>query len=99
MLYSLSYGGTTLSLATGESATFTTATAKASRRIALGIEQFAATAATGAVSTTNCPVYMQFVSPVVVNPGEYIQIVAKNVGVVTTVGTITAMVTFDGYAE
>ena len=44
-------------------------------------------------------VFMPFASPVVVNPGEYIATVAKNVGAVTTAGVITAAVTFDGYFE
>ena len=98
--YSLAYGHTAVSLATAESGSFTNATAKAPRRIALGIESFAVTAALGAVSATNCPVVMQFLSPIVVNPGEFIAIVAKNMaGTVTSGGTITTLVTFDGYAE
>ena len=99
MLYSLAYGHTAFSMATAETGSFVTASTKAPRRIALGLEQFAATAATGAVSTTNSPVYMQFVAPIVVNPGEFIAICAKNIGTVTSGGTITALVTFDGYAE
>jgi hypothetical protein len=42
---------------------------------------------------------MSFLSPVVVNPGEYVAIAAKNVGTVTSGGTITSMITFDGYVE
>jgi hypothetical protein len=42
---------------------------------------------------------MTFLSPIVVNPGEYVQIAAKNVGTVTSGGTITSMVVFDGYVE
>jgi len=99
MLYSLAFGHTSVSMATAETASFATASTKAPRRIALGLEQFNATAAVGAVSTTNNPVYMSFNSPVVVNPGEFIAICAKNVGTVTSAGTITALVTFDGYVE
>ncbi len=92
--YSLAYGGTGVSLATGES----NGIAKASRRIALGFESFAATSAAGTRgSDSGC--YMRFGSPVVVQPGEYIQTVAKNLGTVTSGGTITFLVTFDGYFE
>lgn len=99
MVYSLAFGHTALSMATAETASFATASTKAPRRIALGLEQFVVTAATGAVSTTNCPVQMQFMSPVVVNPGEFIAITARNIGTVTSGGTITSFVTYDGYFE
>jgi hypothetical protein len=98
MFYSLGFGGTTLSLATAESASFVTATAKASRRIVLGMESFPSGANVGITSNT-VPITMTFASPVVVNPGEYVQIVAKNVGAVTTAGLITTLVTFDSYLE
>ena len=94
--YSLAYGHTALTLATTESGSFTTATAKAPRRIALGFESFASAAAVGAMSAGDA-VHMSFASPIPVNPGEYIAIVAKNLGVVTTAGVITSLVTFDGY--
>ena len=92
--YSLSYGGTALSLATVEA----NGTVKAPRRIALGFETFAATAAVGTLgSPGGC--YMAFTSPVVVQPGEYIQVVARNLGTVTSSGVITFSVAFDGYFE
>lgn len=97
--YSLAFGHTSVSMATAESATFASGTAKAPRRIALGLETFVVTAAVGAVSGTNNPVYMPFNSPVVVNPGEFIAICAKNLGTVTSAGVITSFVTFDGYYE
>jgi len=92
--YSIAYGGNALSLATVESNGVT----KASRRIALGFETFAATAAVGVLgSPAGCS--MTFNSPILVQPGEYIQIAAKNLGTVTSGGTITFLVTFDGYME
>lgn len=92
--YSVSYGNTAVSLATAENI----GVAKAPRRIALGFETFAATAAAGVMgSQGGC--YMKFDSPIVVQPGEFIQIVAKNLGTVTSAGTITFLVTFDGYME
>lgn len=92
--YSISYGGTAVSLATAES----NGIAKAPRRIPIGFESFAATAAVGTRgSDGGC--YMKFESPIVVQPGEFIQTVAKNLGTVTSGGTITFLVTFDGYFE
>ena len=87
------------SLATAETASFATASTKAPRRIALGLESFPVTSAVGQVSATNCPVYMQFVSPVIVNPGEFVAIAAKNIGTVTTAGAILSLVTYDAYWE
>ena len=97
--YSLAFGHTNVSLATTETASFATASTKAPRRIALGIETFAANAAVGSVSTTNIPVLVQFASPVVVNPGEFVAIAAKNVGNITVSGVITSSITFDSYLE
>jgi hypothetical protein len=94
--YSLAFGHTALSLATTETASFATATAKAPRRIPLGFETFAATATAG---TMGAGVYVPFTSPVVVNPGEYVALVAKNLGTVTTTGVITMLVMFDHYFE
>jgi hypothetical protein len=100
MVYSLAFGHTALSLATAETGSFVTASAKAPRRIALGLETFPATAALGTTTATGTPVVVKFDSPVVVNPGEFIAICAKNLaGTVTSSGTITALVTFDGYFE
>ncbi|PPD53659.1 MAG: hypothetical protein CTY12_04645 [Methylotenera sp.] len=91
--YSLAYGHTAISLATTESAT-----AKAPRRIPLGIETYAATAAVGTLGS-QAGVYMAFHSPIAINPGEYVQIVAKNVDTVTTAGVITVLAAVDGFWE
>jgi hypothetical protein len=95
--YSLAYGHTNVNAGgTAETGSFATATTKAARRIPLGAESFAAAAAVG---TTGSPsgVYMPFASPVLVNPGEFVAIMAKNVGVVTTSGVITFLVAFDAH--
>lgn len=89
--YSLAYGHSAVSLATAEAVN-----AKAPRRVALGFESFAAAAAVGTLGSTN-GITHQFDSPIVVNPGEFIAIAAKNLGVVTTTGVVTFMVTFIGY--
>jgi hypothetical protein len=91
--YSLAYGHSALSLATTENINTPT---KAPRRIALGLDTFAATAAIGA---TNPTIYMPFTVPIAVMPGEYIAIVAKFLaGTIFsgTTGLITYIVTFDG---
>lgn len=89
--YSLAFGHTAVSLATAEGAL-----AKAPRRIALGLETYAVTAAVGAVGSA-AGVGRQFQSPIVVAPGESVAVVAKNLGVVTTLGVITILVTLDCY--
>ena len=89
--YSLAFGHNLVSLAS----TVTT-TGKSPVRIPLGFETYAAAAT---VSTLGQGVTRKFDTPVVVNQGEFIQVVAKNLGAVTTTGVITFLVTFDGYWE
>jgi hypothetical protein len=86
-LYSLCYGHTNVSLATTEGAN-----AKAPRRIPLGIQQFAATAAVGVQPTA---IYVPFDRPIPVNPTEFVAIAAKNIGTITSAGVITFLVTYD----
>lgn len=96
--YSLAYGHTALSMATGESASFATGTAKAPRRLAIGSQSFAAAAAVGTMGTGGKQ-QITFACPIVVNPGEYVAICAKNVGVVTTTGVVCFLTGFDAYWE
>jgi hypothetical protein len=84
---SLAYGHTGISLATTEA----NAT-KAPRRIPLGIMTFATNAAVG---TTGQVLSFNFRSPQPVYPGEYVAIVAKNLGSVTTAGVVTFIITPD----
>jgi len=92
--YTLAYGHTAVALNTTE----TNGTVKAPRRVALGFETFAATAALGVLgSATGC--YMAFNSPVVVQPGEFVQVTAKNLGATASPGIITFLVAFDAYME
>lgn len=90
--YSLAFGSTNVSLATTEAAT-----AKAPRRLPLGIQSYVAAAAVGAVA----PVIQDdwTCSPIVVHPGEFIQIVARNLGTVTTLGAVTVVAALTGYWE
>jgi hypothetical protein len=89
--WSLAYGHTAVSLATTE-----TATTKAPRRMPLGIQSIAATAAVGVIGQT---IDIDLAAPIVVQPGEFVQAVAKNLGTVTSAGVITAIISFGGFWE
>jgi hypothetical protein len=95
--YSLAFGHTSVSLATSESSSFSSDTTKAPRRIPL--PQFTqAITQNQAVSTiANQPgsAYMQFESPVYVNPGEFVALVTKHIGTVADSGVIAHSVLFD----
>lgn len=82
----VAWGGNTLSLASTESASFATATTKGRRIQPLGVISFPLAAAIGDVSDT---LQFDFEAPLVINPGEYIQVVAKPI-----VGTATASEVF-----
>jgi hypothetical protein len=90
--YSLAYGHTAVSLATTESAT-----TKAPRRLPLGMQSFPVTSVAGTLATGNAD--FDLATPIVVQPGEFVQIVAKNLGTVTSAGTITFIISFGGYWE
>jgi hypothetical protein len=98
MAYTLAYGHSAVSLATAESASFTTGTTKAPRRIALGMEACIAAAVAGTLLSPQ-GVYRAFTSPIVVAPGEFVAVVARNMGVVTTTGSIITTVGYDAYWE
>lgn len=87
--HGLAFGHTAVSLATAEAAA-----TKAPRRIALGVSTFAAAAAVGTIGAN---LSHTFASPIVVNPGEFIATIVKNIGTVGTSGTIHHAITFDGY--
>lgn len=87
--YSAAWGHDAVSLATAEAAT-----TKAPRRKALGTQQFAAAAAVGVTGGTD--VYMP-ITDIVVQPGEFFQIVGKNIGVVTTTGAVTFFITINSH--
>ena len=95
--YALCYGGTTVSLAQTETTTFATGTTKAFRRIPLGYETYVSGALVGVTSGSGVKLRLQ--TPVVANPGEWVNISAKNLGSVTSGGVITVLVTFNGYWE
>lgn len=88
---SLAYGGDAVTLAQAEAAG-----TKAYRREPLGFINFPAASAVG---STSSKIFCPFASPIVVNPGEYVAIAAKNLGVVTTAGVVTFLIGFDSHWE
>lgn len=90
-------GGTIPSLAQAETGSFVTATAKAWRRVALGLQSWIVAAGIGAPAEQ---ITVAFKSPIVVAPGEWVASVAKFiVGTATASQVIWATVTFDAHYE
>ncbi len=90
---SLAIGGDAVTLAQSEAAG-----TKAYRRIPLGFLSFPATAAVG-TKPDEGKIFVPFASPLVVNPGEYVAVAAKNLGTVTTTGAVTFLIGFDSHWE
>lgn len=82
----VAWGGTALSLATSETGSFVNNTAKARRIQPIGVISFPVGAAVGAQAS---PIQFDFEAPLVINPGEYVQVIAK-----ILVGTATATEVF-----
>jgi hypothetical protein len=101
-LWQLAYGHTSVSQATTESTTFSSPTTKAPRKIAIGTDTYpgTSTVAVGVVGSTR-PLKLDLTQgPIVVNPGEHISIIARNITNVpasTGTPTITVFATFVGY--
>ena len=93
MAYSLAFGHNALGLNAAEGAG-----TKAPRRVPLGFETYVVTAPVGTLGSAN-GVYMAFDAPILVNPGEYVAVVVKNLGTVTTTGAVTYLVAFNSYWE
>ena len=82
----VAWGGTALSLATAETGSFVNNTTKARRIQPIGVISFPVGAAVGAAAT---PIQFDFEAPLVINPGEFVQVIAK-----ILVGTATASEVF-----
>ncbi len=96
-IYTIAYGHTAISLATAQSATFSSGTTKAPRTVTVGMDTYTATAAAGTLGTS-LPISSDFgLSPIVVNPGEYVALMVRNIGTVTSAGAITISCTFKHY--
>ena len=96
LAYSIGFGHTAATLATTTSTTFATATTKAPRIIPIGFETYAINAAVGVIGSAGITLDLTQ-SPIVVNPGEYVALVVRNVGGVTTSGAITVVCTMKHY--
>lgn len=70
----LAWGGTAVTLAGTESTSFQNNTIKLQRRQPLGVISFPVGAAIGAAAT---PLQFDFEAPLVINPGEFVQVVVK----------------------
>ena len=88
---SLAVGGDAITLAQAEGAA-----TKAYRRIPLG---FISLPAAAPVGTVGQKILIPFDSPLAIQPGEYVQVVAKNLGAVTTAGVVTFLIGFDSHWE
>ncbi len=89
--WGIAYGHTAVSLATTE-----TVTSKAPRRMAIGFQVFPVTAAVG---VQGAAIVCDLDSPLVIQPGEFIQAIYKNIGTVGATGTLAHTVSFGGYWE
>lgn len=87
--YSAAWGHDSLSLVTADGNA-----SRAPIRKPLGIHKFAAAAAVGTLGGTD--IYLP-VTDIAINPGEYFQIVAKNIGVVTTTGVVTFLISIQSH--
>jgi hypothetical protein len=90
-------GGSIPSLAQSETASFVTATAKAWRRLALGLQSWPVGAAIGAPAEQ---ITVMFDSPIVIHPGQWVAAVAKFLAGTATASQVEwCTVTFDAHYE
>jgi hypothetical protein len=96
--YAIAYGHTAVSLATTESTSFATGTTKAPRRVAIGTTGYLASAAVGTQNATG-PLTIALSTPIVVNPGEFFQIIAKALIAAPASGALVVTACVDHYFE
>lgn len=91
-IWVLNFGHTAVSLATTETASFTSGTTKAPRKLVLGSR----TVASGLVALTQLPtIKMDLTHPVYVNPGEFIAISKKKIGTAPSAGAMYHTILLD----
>lgn len=97
--WALGFGGTGVSAAQAEGASFSNNTTKAYRRKILGLMGQATGTAAIYTAMTNS-IDRKFSTPVVVNPGEYVVVLCKMLnGAGTATGGLYYTIDFDGYFE
>lgn len=100
LMWGLYFGGTTVSLAQAESASFATATAKAHRRKFLGFMNWATGAAAIGTPPDRGALYVKFDAPVVVNPTEYVGLFCQmHNGAAVATGGLLFTYDFDHYYQ
>jgi len=100
LLWGIYWGGTAVSLAQAESASFTTATAKAHRRRFLGFMNWATGAAAIGVPPDRGPITVTFDAPIVVHPGDYVGLFAQmHNGAAVATGGLLFTYDFDHYYQ
>lgn len=95
----LCFGHTALSLATAESASFASGTTKAPRRVAIGTTSVALATAAAGTPVVGPGIFIQFSSPIVVAPGEFVAVTHKKVTAAPATGAVMWSITFDAYFE
>jgi hypothetical protein len=99
LAYSLAFGTlqTTLAGVTDTASfTFVATPLRNTKRVPIGINACVAAAAAGVQMND---IVRKLDTPILVCPGEFLSIAMKNLGVVTSAGSIAISVTFDGYWE
>ena len=99
-IWGIFYGNTTANPTTAESGSFVTATVKAPRKLIVGSMTWATAATPVATPPDRGDIIASWQTPLICNPGEYIQVIAKMInGAATASGSLFFTYTFDGYFE
>lgn len=99
-LWGIGFGHTAVSLATTDSSSFATGTTKSPRRKSLGIMTWATGTAGIGTPPDKGDIYVQYATPLVVNPGQYVAIICRMLnGAVTASGGLYYTIDFDAYFE
>lgn len=93
--YFIAFGHLSAALTQTETGSFANNTTHAPRIAFVGMETYATTAAVATLGGPGC--VLTLTNPIVVRPGEIVQLIARNIGTVTTTGVITVGCTFDAY--
>ena len=95
----IAYGHTAVSLATSEAGTFVTPTTKAPRKVTIAAVGVVSSTAPVGTPVSGVPVSINFNSPIVVGPGEFIAMTHKKVTTTPSAGAIMWTICYDGYWE
>lgn len=100
LLWGIAFGHTAASLATTDTSSFANNTTKSPRRKSLGITTWSTGTTAIGTSPDRGDIYVQYISPLVVNPGQYVAIICRMLnGAATATGGLYYAIDFDGYFE